>query len=695
MDDVAPLLRGAGEDLARAVLELGAAARLLASAAWASAASASMTTASSAQHDARTLALASFVAGAFCILLLQWLWRRVIFPLFLLPLNLALFHPPATYAQLVFQHRAHASFSAAILSVARRLPFAKARVAAAQKDLRDQMRKNIRSSQPPMLTLPEKPTPHAQVLAMLRAREARGPRMPSNGHAPFSGALYVRDSAHAKMVHDAAAVASLYSNPLHGPGMFPAVRQMEAEVVAMTAALVGGGGAGCAGATGAWGTAAAGKAARAAPTPPRRDIVGLMTSGGTESIITAIKASRDYVVSQRGPAAFSSGPPEIVASPTAHAAVIKAAEWLGMKIAWANPRGADGRLRVAEARKVMTSRTVLVYASAPSYPWGVVDDVRGLAELARRWGCCCHVDACLGGFVLPFLDDDDDDDGDDAEGGEERAAKQHKQHLPPASAFARPGAWDFSASPGVTSISLDTHKYALAPKGSSVLLFSSPELRRRCFTSVTDWSGGVYISPSLAGSRSGALIAAAWASMVALGKEGLRESTRRAASAARDFARRLQAGEVPGLVVLPSCSSSSPYVPDTTVVAFTTAALPLDATAAAGSKTQKQAALPPPDIYRVSDEMERRGGWKLSALQRPPALHFCFTDASSAVVDELVADLRGAVAAVAAAQQEEARGGSKVKGGSAPLYGALAVVPDRSIVGEALEVVQDVLLEPW
>jgi len=591
---------------------------------------------------------------------------------------LGLARPPASYAQLVPAHRAQTALAGRALAVARRLPGLRGAVARAQADLRAEMEKSIRPpagappAGAPLARLPERPTPHADVLAMVRARESRGPRLPTNGRAPFSGALYVRDPEHVALMNRVAAAASLYSNPLHGPGMFPAVRQMEAEVVAMTAGLLGGGGGGA-------GDDAA----------PRSTVCGLMTSGGTESIVTALKAARDHAVATRGASAFAGGPPEVVASPAAHAAVIKAAEWLGLRIAWAEA-DADGRLRGPAVRRAIGPRTVCVYASAPSYPWGVVDDVRGIAAVARRWGVGVHVDACLGGFVLPFLDDGggDDDDDDQADGGGDASS------LPPASPYASPGAWGFSV-PGVASLSVDTHKYALAPKGSSVLLFAGPRLRRHCYTSVTDWPGGVYVSPSLAGSRSGALVATAWASLVSLGRQGLRASARRAAAAAREFARRLPE-EVPELEVLPARgpgvaargggAGSAAFVPDTTVVAWR-----VRGGGGGGSGS----------IYRINDRMEARGGWRLSALQRPPALHFCFTDASAGVVDALLADLKACVAAegapaaaAAAGKGGGGSGGNKAAAatGSAPLYGACAVVPDRSVVGEALEVVQDVLL---
>lgn len=130
------------------------------------------------------------------------------------------------------------------------------------------------------------------------------------------------------------------------------------------------------------------------------------------------------------------------------------------------------RLKAAAVISRMTKRTALVVASAPTFPHGIIDDIEGIARAATRFRVCLHVDCCLGAFVLPFM-------------------RRLRLEVPP---------FDFSL-PGVTSMSADTHKYGLAHKGTSVALFRSSELRRAQYTPVTDWSGGLYVSPGLAGSR--------------------------------------------------------------------------------------------------------------------------------------------------------------------------------------------------
>lgn len=256
-----------------------------------------------------------------------------------------------------------------------------------------------------------------------------------------------------------------HSNPLH-PDVFPASARMEREVVAMTAALLGGGPRG------------------------RASVCGCLTSGGTESILTAIRATRDFFAQQRG----SASQPELIAATSAHAAVHKACAYFGIRLVTVPVEAGSYRMDVNAARRALTANTIMLYASAPGFPHGVVDDVPALAALARSAGVALHVDACLGGFVLPFA-------AAAAAGG---PAGRPRRGPPP---------FDFSVA-GVTSMSADTHKFGMSHKGSSVLLYANAELRRCQYTAVTDWSGGLYISPSAAGSRPGGLIAQTWASLM-------------------------------------------------------------------------------------------------------------------------------------------------------------------------------------
>jgi glutamate/tyrosine decarboxylase-like PLP-dependent enzyme len=281
---------------------------------------------------------------------------------------------------------------------------------------------------------------------------------------------------------------------------------------------------------------------------------------------------------------------------------------------------------VEAADKLVTNRTVALVASAPGFPHGVIDPVEELAELAERRGIGCHVDACLGGFVLPW-------------------AERLGYPVPP---------FDFRL-PGVTSMSADTHKFGFAAKGTSVVLYRGPGLRRFQYEVSTDWEGGLYASPTLAGSRPGALPATAWAALVSIGEDGYLDAARRILETAAAVKRGIAA--IPGLEVV-----GDPLF----VVAF-------------GSREL--------DVYRILDAMTARR-WSLNALQRPPAAHLCVTlrHARPGVVERFLSDLAASVAEVRASP-----GG---KGGMAPVYGMAGTLPFRGVVADLLAGYLDVLQEP-
>jgi glutamate/tyrosine decarboxylase-like PLP-dependent enzyme len=206
--------------------------------------------------------------------------------------------------------------------------------------------------------------------------------------------------------------------------------------------------------------------------------------------------------------------------------------------------------------------------------------------------------------------------------------------------------------PGVTSISADTHKYGYAAKGTSVILYRSPELRRYQYFTITDWPGGLYFSPSFAGSRPGALSAACWAAMVRIGQAGYRDATRRILETADFIKTAIRA--IPELFIL-----GDPLW----VIAF-------------GSRTL--------DIYRVMDAMSRRG-WSLNGLHRPSCVHLCVTlrHTQPGVKERFVEDLQAAVAEVKEAPAAE--------GGMAPVYGMAATLPLRGVVSNILKAYMDVL----
>jgi glutamate/tyrosine decarboxylase-like PLP-dependent enzyme len=333
---------------------------------------------------------------------------------------------------------------------------------------------------------------------------------------------------------------------------FPSLRRFESDVVSMTAGLFH------------------------APD----GAAGTMTSGGSESLLMAVKTARDWARAER-PAITS---PEVLLPVTSHPALEKAAHYFDVKPVRV-PVGADFRADVAAARSRASPNTILVVGSAPAYPHGVIDPIDELANLAAERGVLLHVDACLGGFLLPFV---------------ERLGKP----VPP---------FDFRV-PGVTSMSADIHKYGYAAKGASVVVYRSRALRRHQWFSYGDWPGGLYGSPSMTGTRPGGAIAAAWAVMQYLGEEGYLDLARITLETTDRLARGVS--DTPGLRILGK--------PAMSVFAFASDTV---------------------DVYVLGDAMEKRG-WKLDRQQRPPCLHLMVTPAHAPVVDAFLADLRECVATI-------------------------------------------------
>ncbi|CAI5472636.1 unnamed protein product [Closterium sp. Yama58-4] len=322
------------------------------------------------------------------------------------------------------------------------------------------------------------------------------------------------------------------------------------------------------------------------------------------------EAARDYMRAKKGITQ-----PEMIVPVSAHAAYDKAAEYFQVHLLRA-PVADDWCVEVDAVRRLCSRNTVLIVASAPGFPHGIIDPIPELGEMALRWGTCLHVDCCLGGFVLPF-------------------AKKLGYPLPP---------FDFSV-PGVTSMSVDVHKYGLAPKGTSVVLYRNREIRKHQFCAVTEWSGGLYVSPTVSGSRSGALIAGAWAAMRSIGMQGYMDITKRLMEASKAIVAGVS--RIKGLQVVGE--------PDMTVIAMTSDEL---------------------DIYRVNDAMSSKG-WALSALHKPASIHLCVTLQHVGVVDAFLEDLQAAVDEVRSSPSPSSEG-------MAPIYGAGNRMPDRGAVKELL-----------
>src|SRR6476661_977976 len=350
----------------------------------------------------------------------------------------------------------------------------------------------------------------------------------------------------------------LFGNALN-PFKFPEVARYEGEVVAITGGLVhlepGGG--------------------------------GSMTSGGTESILMSMLVNRERALA-RGVAR-----PQIVVPESAHPAYAKAAHYFGMDLVRV-PLDAAFRADVAAVRDAIGPDTAVVVASAFNYPYGVMDPVADIAAIAAERGIGCHVDACIGGFVLPFME---------ALG----------RDVPP---------WDFRVE-GVTEMSADVHKYGFAPKGASVVLHRDADWFGHQFFVFSEWGSGLYGSPGAAGAKRAAPIATAWTVLHALGQEGYVEIMR----GLLDTTDRVRAC-IDGL-------DGVELVGD-----------PIGPVLAMRSDTI--------DLYGVGDVLDDRG-WHVNRNVEPKGLHVMLSPAHASVVDDLVRDLADAVAHHGESRGKEAR----------------------------------------
>jgi glutamate/tyrosine decarboxylase-like PLP-dependent enzyme len=327
------------------------------------------------------------------------------------------------------------------------------------------------------------------------------------------------------------------------------------------------------------------------------DGAGFMTSGGTESLLLAVKGARE-----RGRRERSVERPNVVLPTSAHAAFEKGCYYFGLesrRIAV----GADWRADVDAMADAVDDDTVLVVGSAPQYPQGVIDPIDGIAAIAADRDINCHVDACMGGVTLTYL----------ARLGLARLGHE----IPP---------WNFRV-PGVTSISVDLHKYGYTAKGASVIMHRNKKLRAYQ-TFVTDnWLGGLYGSSGVLGTKSGGAMAAAWAVMQFIGDDGYLRLTSAARLACEELAAAIR--ETPELELVAE--------PDATLIAVR---------AADGAVI---------DVYAVADALWRKG-WYVDRQGPPPSLHLTVNAIHDGLIPEFVADLHASIAEVVEAQAAGAVG---------------------------------------
>ena len=423
----------------------------------------------------------------------------------------------------------------------------------------------------PKVRIPSAAVPREELLERMRALRGEDVRWED---ARIFSLVYNAAREHTEFLKECYNLFS-QSNAL-SPMAFPSLRKFENEVIAMTADMLGGG----------------------------ETATGTMTSGGTESILLAVKTYRDRARAERPEITQ----PEMVLPITAHPAFMKAAHYFDVKTVHV-PITEAYRVDVGAAGEAVGPNTVLLVGSAPPYPHGVIDPIPELAAIAREHGIGMHVDACVGGFMLPWL-------------------RKLGHPLPD---------FDFGVE-GVTSISADLHKYGYAARGASTILWRDAEWRKHQFYVYTGWPGGYYAAPSVPGSRPGALVAAAWGTLMSLGEEGYVRLARITLDATRSLMDGINA--IPELRVVGE--------PHMTIFCF-------------GSDTL--------DPWAIGDAMEGRG-WTLERQTSPPSLHMVVTPAHAAVVEPFLDDLRAAV-------QEVKDNPSASSGGMAAIYGMMAQIPEE------------------
>jgi sphinganine-1-phosphate aldolase len=330
-----------------------------------------------------------------------------------------------------------------------------------------------------------------------------------------------------------------------------------------------------------------------------KDVVGTMTSGGTESCLLPVFTYREKALSRSG---LRTVHPEMVAPETVHVAWAKAARYFGVKLVTI-PVNRDYQMDLNRLEKKINRHTIMIVASAPGYPHGIIDPIAQIGEIAAKRQIPFHVDACLGGFLLPFME-------------------QIGYTLP---------VFDFRVK-GVTSMSADLHKYGFAAKGASVLLYRNMTYLRHQFFIHQNWPGGVFASPGLLGTRPGGPIAAAWAALNAIGQQGYKDIAGRIMGTTEKLIAGINA--IDGLAVMGA--------PHASVFGY-------------------HSVDPKVNIFAVGDVMDDKG-WHIDRLQRPEGLHAMVTPAHENIADQYLADLAAAVDQVKDHPDQGAKGSAAMYG---------------------------------
>lgn len=432
------------------------------------------------------------------------------------------------------------------------------------------------------ITIPEAGRQSGEILEQLEAYKERD--VPWKSGRAFG---YVFDARHEALDLGKRAYLMFLSENGLDPTSFPSLLRLENEVVRMCASHVHG----------------------------DEGVVGNFTSGGTESIMLAVKAARDHARAHRPEITR----PQLLVPVTAHAAFHKAAHYLDVELVSFQVDAQTFRADVEAARAAITERTIMLVGSAPSYAHGVIDPIEALAALAKEKGLWLHVDACMGGLLLPFME-------------------KNGETVP---------RFDFRVE-GVSSLSMDLHKYGYCPKGASVVLYRDRALRRHQLYACSEWTGYTIVNATIQSSKSGGPLAAAWATMMRMGEDGYRRIAEEMREATRRYAEGIAA--IPGLHVMAR--------PDMTLIAFTSDELP---------------------IFAIADLMKKRGWYvqpQLGFAGHRENVHLSITHANVPHVDAFLADLRACA--------EEARALPGDEGGTVAAIAQAAASIDPAQLDEAM-----------
>ena len=368
------------------------------------------------------------------------------------------------------------------------------------------------------------------------------------------GAVYYPGEKYSKAISNAY-IKYMHENAFD-PQLFSSILTMENELVQQTASLFS----------------------------SNQKLFGNLTSGGTESIFLSVLSARNWSNKQK-----TIKNPEVILSSSAHPAFLKAMNFLRIKPVIV-PTKKDFNLNLNGFKEAINQNTILLVASAPAYPTGMIDPISELSNLALENKLLLHVDACIGGFLLSYL-------------------KKCNYNIP---------LFDFNLD-GVSSLSVDLHKYAYAPKGSSVLLYRNDELRKQQFSVYPNWEGGIYGSTSFLGTKPGGIVAASWFALNHIGENGYIELTQKTMSATKVIYDFIQKSEHLSLIGNPIMS----------LIAF---------------HSEKY------DIYHIADELSNLG-WYIGRLQNPRGIHLVVSQIhADGAAENFIADLQSVLKSLSSSE---------------------------------------------